>query len=164
MVTSEGLISFMAPVARIELKTGGAFQSNYKVGSKLGDPGTIRNQVLSYLPLEMLSLKIELTEQFPPGPQKRGDSPAPYIIALICNLVLAYVLAWIARAPYSRPALVDPRSRVRRQQLTPFEVADACRPGLIYSILTRSDRETTGWDAVCGAPFKKETETVRIAI
>jgi hypothetical protein len=72
MTTSEGLMSFMAPVARIELKTGGAFESNYKFGSKLGDPGTIRNQVLSYVPSEMLSLKINLTEQFPSEPRNAG--------------------------------------------------------------------------------------------
>jgi hypothetical protein len=72
MTTSEGLMSFMAPVVRVELKTGGLFQSSYKVGSKLGDPGTITNHVLSYVPLEMFSIKVNLTDQFPAEPREAG--------------------------------------------------------------------------------------------
>jgi uncharacterized protein YndB with AHSA1/START domain len=70
--TSEGLMTFMAPVVHMELKTGGVFDSNYRVGSKLGDPGTIHNQVLNYIPLEMFSIKVGLTDQFPEGPRKAG--------------------------------------------------------------------------------------------
>ena len=70
--TSEGLMSFMAPVVHVELKTGGVFDSNYRVGSKLGDPGTIHNQVLNYVPMEMFSIKVNLTQQFPPRPRDAG--------------------------------------------------------------------------------------------
>ncbi len=48
LTTSEGLESFMAPVVRVELRTGGRFDSNYRRGSQLGDPGTIHN--LAQLP------------------------------------------------------------------------------------------------------------------
>lgn len=70
--TSEGLMTFMAPVVRMELKTGGVFDSNYRVGSKLGDPGTIHNQVLNYVPMEMFSIKVTLTDQFPERPRQAG--------------------------------------------------------------------------------------------
>jgi uncharacterized protein YndB with AHSA1/START domain len=70
--TSEGLMTFMAPVVHMELKTGGAFDSNYRVGSKLGDPGTIHNQVLNYIPMEMFSIKVGLTDQFPERPRQAG--------------------------------------------------------------------------------------------
>jgi uncharacterized protein YndB with AHSA1/START domain len=70
--TSEGLMTFMAPVVHLELKTGGVFDSNYRVGSKLGDPGTIHNQVLNYIPMEMFSIKVGLTEQFPERPRQAG--------------------------------------------------------------------------------------------
>jgi uncharacterized protein YndB with AHSA1/START domain len=72
VTTSEGLMSFMAPVVHMELKTGGAFDSSYRVGSKLGDPGTIHNQVLNYVPLEMFSIKVNLTKQFPPRLRDAG--------------------------------------------------------------------------------------------
>jgi uncharacterized protein YndB with AHSA1/START domain len=72
LTTSEGLMTFMAPVVHMELKTGGVFDSNYRVGSKLGDPGTIHNQVLNYIPMEMFSIKVGLTDQFPERPRQAG--------------------------------------------------------------------------------------------
>jgi hypothetical protein len=65
LTTSEGLRTFAAPVLTMELKTGGDWYANYKVGSKVGDPGTIHNTVLNYLPMEMFSIKIGLTDFFP---------------------------------------------------------------------------------------------------
>lgn len=72
VTTADGLESFMAPVVFVELKTGGRFESNYRIGSKLGDPGTIRNTVLNYVPMEMFSIKVNLTEGFPKGPREAG--------------------------------------------------------------------------------------------
>ena len=70
--TAEGLRSFAVPVVEFELKTGGKFHSNYRVGSKVGDPGTIYNTVLGYVPLRMMAFKIGLTDQFPAGPREAG--------------------------------------------------------------------------------------------
>jgi len=72
LTTSEGLMSFMAPMVRMELKTGGVFESNYRVGSKPGDPDNIHNQVLNYVPMEMFSIKVGLTKQFPQRPREAG--------------------------------------------------------------------------------------------
>lgn len=63
--TSQGWMSFMAPVVDMELKTGGKFQSNYRVGAKPGDPGMISNTVLAYVPMQMFAMKIGLTDAFP---------------------------------------------------------------------------------------------------
>jgi uncharacterized protein YndB with AHSA1/START domain len=63
--TSEGLRTFVAPMIVVELKTGGDWFANYALGAKVGDPGTIHNTVLNYLPMEMLSIKIGLTDIFP---------------------------------------------------------------------------------------------------
>jgi uncharacterized protein YndB with AHSA1/START domain len=63
--TSEGLRTFVAPVIAVEIKTGGDWFANYKLGAKVGDSGTIHNTVLNYLPMEMLSIKIGLTDIFP---------------------------------------------------------------------------------------------------
>jgi uncharacterized protein YndB with AHSA1/START domain len=72
LTTSEGWMTFMAPSVHMELKTGGLFDSNYRVGAKLGDPGTIHNQVLNYVPMEMFSIKVGLTDQFPAKPREAG--------------------------------------------------------------------------------------------
>src|SRR5690349_9275353 len=63
--TPEGLRTFVAPTITMELRTGGDWFANYKVGSKVGDPGTIHNTVLNYFPMEMLSIRLGLTDFFP---------------------------------------------------------------------------------------------------
>ncbi len=72
LTTSQGLESFMAPVAYVELKTGGRFDSNYRAASSLTDPGTIHNMVLCYVPLEMFAIKVNLTAQFPAEARDAG--------------------------------------------------------------------------------------------
>jgi hypothetical protein len=58
--TSEGPSTFVAPVADVELKYNGHYYTNYRPGSKIGDPGTIYNTVLAYVPLEMLAIHVKL--------------------------------------------------------------------------------------------------------
>ncbi|MBI4891484.1 MAG: SRPBCC domain-containing protein [Acidobacteria bacterium] len=70
--TAEGWESWMSPHVEMELRTGGKFYSNYKLGAKVGDPGTIYNTVLAYVPLQMLTLKIGLTETFPKEAREAG--------------------------------------------------------------------------------------------
>lgn len=69
MTTSEGIRTFIAPVTKVELKSGGCYCTNYTPGTKIGDPGTISNRVLSYIPRQMLSAKINLADIFPPQPR-----------------------------------------------------------------------------------------------
>ena len=70
--TSEGLRSFVAPVTEVEMKYNGHYYTNYQVGSKIGDPGTIYNTVLAYVPLEMLAIHVKLGN--PPFPQSVVDA------------------------------------------------------------------------------------------
>ncbi|MBZ5566847.1 MAG: SRPBCC domain-containing protein [Acidobacteriia bacterium] len=64
--TSEGLRSFVAPVTDVEMKTGGHYYTNYNPAAKIGDPGTIYNTVLAYVPLEMVAIHVKLgTQIFP---------------------------------------------------------------------------------------------------
>lgn len=65
--TSDGLRSFVAPVTDVEMKYNGHYYTNYQPGSKIGDPGTIYNTVLAYVPLEMLAIHVKLGKAiFPP--------------------------------------------------------------------------------------------------
>lgn len=56
--TKEGMESWMLPHADIELKVGGLMRTHYDPKGVLGDPQTIVNQILSYEPERMLSIKV----------------------------------------------------------------------------------------------------------
>jgi uncharacterized protein YndB with AHSA1/START domain len=62
--TSDGLQSWMAPLAEIELAVGGKMKSNYNPDGKIGDSSTIESTILSFDPKRMLSLK---ATKFPEG-------------------------------------------------------------------------------------------------
>jgi uncharacterized protein YndB with AHSA1/START domain len=55
--TREGIESWMAAKADIDLRVGGAMRTLYDPTGKLGDPNTITNTILSYEPQRMLSLQ-----------------------------------------------------------------------------------------------------------
>jgi uncharacterized protein YndB with AHSA1/START domain len=55
--TTEGLKSWVAPLADIDFKVGGKWRANYNSDGQLGDASTIENTILSYDPKRMLSLK-----------------------------------------------------------------------------------------------------------
>src|SRR5687767_14842143 len=48
--TSEGLRSWLAPHAEIDLRVGSRMRTNYNAQGSLGDPQTIENTVLSFDP------------------------------------------------------------------------------------------------------------------
>ncbi|GAB4302082.1 MAG: SRPBCC domain-containing protein [Myxococcota bacterium] len=53
--TIEGVETFFAPKARIELKMGGAYELYFDEEAKIGSRGSEECVTLSYLPFEMLS-------------------------------------------------------------------------------------------------------------
>jgi uncharacterized protein YndB with AHSA1/START domain len=64
--TSDGLQSWMAPHAEIDVRIGGKMRTNYNKDGVLGDAGTIENTILAYEPLRMLSIKVaHAPEKFP---------------------------------------------------------------------------------------------------
>jgi uncharacterized protein YndB with AHSA1/START domain len=58
LTTSEGLESWMAAHARIELKIGGTMKTQYDPKGTLDDSKAIENTILSYEPMRMLSFKV----------------------------------------------------------------------------------------------------------
>lgn len=56
--TSDGLRSWLAPHAEIDLRVGGLMRTNYSAQGALGDPQTIENTVLSFEPRRMISIKV----------------------------------------------------------------------------------------------------------
>jgi uncharacterized protein YndB with AHSA1/START domain len=55
--TTEGLQSWVAPLADIDFRVGGKWRANYKEDGELGDANTIENTILCYDPKRMISLK-----------------------------------------------------------------------------------------------------------
>jgi len=56
--TSEGLQSWLAPHADIDLRIGGRMRANYDAAGSLRDPQTIENTILAYEPERMLSIRV----------------------------------------------------------------------------------------------------------
>jgi|GEM_PF-4826661 len=66
--------TWMAPQFTLELKTGGKWWANYSATAKPEDPGWIKNTVLSYVPQQMISVKLNLVPGvFPNGPVDEGS-------------------------------------------------------------------------------------------
>lgn len=76
--TSEGLRSFVAPVAHIDFRVGGRWEASYDPAAEIGDPGNIVNEVLAYLPGEMLSIRVL---EAPP------DFPHPDVIRQVSTVI-----------------------------------------------------------------------------
>lgn len=55
--TTEGVRSWAVPVAQVDFRLGGIWESSYKRDAKLGEPGNIRNRYLAYLPMEMVTIQ-----------------------------------------------------------------------------------------------------------
>jgi uncharacterized protein YndB with AHSA1/START domain len=55
--TEDGVRSWAVPVARVDFRLGGIWESSYKLDSQIGDPGNIQNRFLSFLPLRMISMQ-----------------------------------------------------------------------------------------------------------
>lgn len=67
--TSQGLRSWMAPHADIDLRVDGLMRVNYKPEGTLGDGSTVVNRVLSFEPQHLLSMRVaKAPDDFPfPG-------------------------------------------------------------------------------------------------
>lgn len=55
--TTEGYRSWVAPAAKVDFRLGGMMEAIYGPGAKLGDPGTIRNAIVAYVPQRMLAIR-----------------------------------------------------------------------------------------------------------
>lgn len=71
--TKEGMEWWMVAHADIELEIGGLMRTHYDPKGTLGDPNTIVNQILSFEPERMLSIKVyQAPANFPLGEAVRN--------------------------------------------------------------------------------------------
>lgn len=55
--TSEGFKSWAVAVAQVDLRTGGSIESSYDAKAKIGDPGNIKNQIITFIPDHLLVIR-----------------------------------------------------------------------------------------------------------
>ena len=56
--TADGLRTFLAPVVALDFRIGGKWEVSADPHGQLGDPGNIVNEVISFLPLSMISVRV----------------------------------------------------------------------------------------------------------
>ena len=63
--TDEGLKKWIAPVVKITMKTGGYIKTNYDKNKSIDDSSSIQLGIINYLEYEMITLKVNLNNNFP---------------------------------------------------------------------------------------------------
>ncbi|NOX58624.1 MAG: hypothetical protein GXP29_07170 [Planctomycetes bacterium] len=63
--TSSGYTAWAAPVAEIDCRVGGLMRTHYDPKAKIGDPQTITSRIVNYVPQKMLTLKADVSENWP---------------------------------------------------------------------------------------------------
>jgi hypothetical protein len=64
LTTTEGVRSWAVPVAEVDFRLGGVWESSYRPDARIGDPANIRNRFIAYLPMRMVAIQID---RAPPG-------------------------------------------------------------------------------------------------
>ena len=62
--TDEGLMKWIAPVAHIELKTGGYILTNYDKAKAITDSSSIKLGIINFIENELITLKVTLNNNF----------------------------------------------------------------------------------------------------
>lgn len=72
--TDSGLVKWIAPVAKIDLRTGGTIKTNYDSKKGLDDKSTIKLDIINFLPEKLLTLKVNLNNSFPEKAQQEDKN------------------------------------------------------------------------------------------
>jgi uncharacterized protein YndB with AHSA1/START domain len=72
--TPAGITGWIAPVAKLDLRVGGTLSTHYDKKAVIGDPGTIRLQIINYLEGELITFKVNLNESFAKSLQEEDDN------------------------------------------------------------------------------------------
>jgi hypothetical protein len=76
------LAKWAAPLAHIEMRTGGYLVTNYDKSKSLSDSSSIRTTITNYIEGQLLTLKVKLNNSFPKSTQNE-DQNLQEIIQLI---------------------------------------------------------------------------------
>lgn len=63
--TTDGFKSWAVPMAQVDLRTGGMIESSYDPKAKPGDAGNIKNQIVTFIPDQLLVIRnVQAPENF----------------------------------------------------------------------------------------------------
>lgn len=63
--TTDGFRSWAVPTAKVDLRTGGEIEASYDPKARIGDPGNIRNQIVTFIPDQLLVIRnVQAPENF----------------------------------------------------------------------------------------------------
>lgn len=71
--TAEGYMAWAAPVAEVDLRTGGTIRSHYTPGAAVGDEGTVTLHLLQVVPRRLLLMQAEPAPNWPASMQEDAD-------------------------------------------------------------------------------------------
>jgi hypothetical protein len=72
--TDEGLKKWIAPVAKIDMRTGGSIRTNYDPSKTFDDSTSIRLGIINYLGNGLITLKVNLNNSFPEQAKKEDQN------------------------------------------------------------------------------------------
>ncbi len=78
--TEEGWTAWAAPQAKIDLRVNGNILTRYDVTGKIGEPGTNALTILNYVPDEILTLRADVSENWPEVLKKDADKLSNVIV------------------------------------------------------------------------------------
>ena len=62
------------PLAKVDFKIGGTIKTNYNPQGQIGDSTTIVTNIINYVPLQLLTLQAEITDNFPEFMKKEAKN------------------------------------------------------------------------------------------
>jgi uncharacterized protein YndB with AHSA1/START domain len=72
--TKEGWENWSVPMAEVDLKIGGTIKTNYNPNGQIGDSKTIVTHIINYVPMRLITLQAEITENFPEFMKKEASN------------------------------------------------------------------------------------------
>ena len=77
--TEEGIRAWQVPVVQLDFRIGGTQKSIYNKDAQVGNEGTITNDIVSIMPMELLVYHVNLTEALPEK-ARNEDENLQYIL------------------------------------------------------------------------------------
>jgi len=78
--TDAGWTAWASPKAKIDLRVGGTIRTQYDPKAEIGDPGTNTLHIVNYAPKELLTLRADLTDNWPEVMKKDADNLSNVIL------------------------------------------------------------------------------------
>lgn len=79
-VTDEGWTGWASPKAKVDLRCGGTILTHYGANAEIGDPGTNTLHIVNYVPERLLTLKAELSPNWPEIMKEDADNMSNVIL------------------------------------------------------------------------------------